>query len=407
MKSKKIIFLLTVFTIMYISLHATPGDIKYVNAKTAQLKISTDFFAKKAGTVSYGEKLLVVAEKEKWTQVIPESMPNIKAWISNANITSKKILSNRSISNTEIALAGKGFTRSGKAFDIENDDLNYGAVVSFENFEVSQDEIKKFISAGRLSSRKSKKTFESKVNISEREEYEIGETVAAAILSVYTEQNAPQTKRYLNLIAQSLLQPSPRPTMEYGYTVGILDTDEINAFATSGGHIFITRGLLLSAKNEDTLAAVIAHEIAHIHLQHSVLAINKDRKRSEITSRMDSILLEAFGETVAASDDFADEVRSTVNTMVNNGYSQTLEYEADVYAIELLENAGYDTVGMVDMLKMLKRSMNERREYPSGGFSSTHPSPDNRLTKLKPVIGNPSPSRASKKRLERFKNIFK
>lgn len=385
---------------------AKPGDVKYVNAQKAQLKSSTSFFGKKLGTVPYGEKLIVVSEEKKWTQIKPESQPTLTAWISNANITSKKVLANRGISNAEIALAGKGFSKSGKAFSAD-DDLNYAAVVAFEKESVPQSELTKFISAGRLSSRKSRKTFTSRIDISAEEEYEIGETVAAALLSVYSEQYAPKTKHYLNLIAQALVTPSPRPTMQYGYVVGILDTDEINAFATAGGHIMISRGMLDAAKTEDALAAVIAHEIAHIQLQHSVAALNKDRGRKEISNRMNSVLTEAFGESIHETDEWANEIRNSVDTLVNNGYSQTQEYEADAYAIELLENAGYDTVGMVDMLNLLKRTLNTYREFPEGGFSSTHPTPDNRLTKLKPIIGNPRASRNSERRTERFRQIFR
>lgn len=386
---------------------ANSGDIKYVNAQKAILKSSTDFFAKKVATVSYGEKLYIIEEKDNWSLVTPESNTKIAAWISNANITSKKILSKRNISDSEIALAGKGFTKSGRQYNVDDDDLNYQAVVAFENINITENELKHFIREGKLSQRNSKKTFQSKVDISELEEYEIGETVAAAILSVYTEQYAPRTKNYLNLIAQSLLRTSPRPTTKYGYTVGILDTDEINAFATSGGHIFITRGLLLSAKSEDALASVIAHEIAHIHLQHNLMSLKKDRQRKKIFNQADALLTEAFGEEVLENVDFAKEIRNSVNDMVNNGYSQTCEYEADAYAIELLDNAGYDTNGMFDMLKMLKRSLNEKREFPTSGFASTHPSPDNRLTKLKHLIKNPSISKNAEKRLLRFKSIIK
>lgn len=404
MKVKFLTFIILIFVTF--GIYGKPGDIKYVNSSKATLKASTDFFGKKIGTVSYGEKLFVVEEDAKWTKVIPESNPKLQGWIGNANITSKKILSKDKISSSEIALAGKGFTKSGKSFNVDTDDLNYAAVLRFENIVISKDELRRFTSEGRLTSRKSSRTFKSKVDISENEEYEIGESVAAAILSVYSEQYAPKTKRYLNLIAQTILQASPRPTLHYGYSVGILDTDEINAFATPGGHIMITRGLLLSAKSEDALAAVIAHEIAHIHLQHSLLAIDKSQKQNKIPNRIDSVLSEAFGEDVLEKDNFADEIRNTVNTLVINGYTQPQEFEADLYAVELLDNAGYDTEGIIYMLKTLKSTLNNKIEFPESGFASSHPSPDSRIKNLKSEV-KMSTSRAAEKRLERFRNIIK
>ena len=114
--------------------------------------------------------------------------------------------------------------------------------------------------------------------ITPEQEYYIGRAVAANILSTYKlwNGNAALTA-YLNNICMAIAINSPRPYIFNGYRLAILDSNEINAFATSGGHIFVTRGLINAAKSEDALAGVIAHEIAHIQLKHGIKAIKNSR----------------------------------------------------------------------------------------------------------------------------------
>ncbi|HBG36499.1 MAG TPA: peptidase M48, partial [Treponema sp.] len=97
--------------------------------------------------------------------------------------------------------------------------------------------------------------------ITPEQEYYIGRSVAATLLQSYDLADEVKLTAYLNKICMALVIHSERPELYNGYHVSILDSDQINAFATSGGHILITRGLLSCAENEDALASVIAHEI--------------------------------------------------------------------------------------------------------------------------------------------------
>src|SRR5215471_21733386 len=85
--------------------------------------------------------------------------------------------------------------------------------------------------------------------ITPEQEYYIGRAVAANVLSSYKiwNRNGALTS-YLNLICAAITINSPRPDVYNGYHLAILDSDEINAFATSGGHILVTRGLINAAK---------------------------------------------------------------------------------------------------------------------------------------------------------------
>ena len=188
------------------------------------------------------------------------------------------------------------------------------------------------------------------------DEYVLGRDVAASILSNYRLlDNNPALSDYINKILSALVINSPKPSVYNGYFAGILDSDEINAFATPGGHIFITMGLINAAKTEDALAAVIAHELAHIQLRHGMRAIKTDRDVNDWMSR------------------FFFSGGSIITDMLNAGFSRVQEFDADIAALSLLSEAGYNVRGLVDVLTELKTIQG------AGGFGSTHPSPLSRL----------------------------
>jgi len=214
-------------------------------------------------------------------------------------------------------------------------------------------------------------------DITPEQEYYIGRAVAANILKTYSLwKGAPGLTAYANRICGAITVNSSKPEIYNGYHVAILDTNEINAFATSGGHIFITRGLIAAAKSEDALAGAIAHEIAHIQLQHSIKAI----KTSRITR---AIMITGASAAGAVSGYDADEMTSVFNesvgdivgTLVNNGYSQAQEFSADAEALSLLAGAGYNPGGLLEMLRELEKT----GKSSPGGFNKTHPSPDKRI----------------------------
>ncbi|MDR0388539.1 MAG: M48 family metalloprotease [Spirochaetaceae bacterium] len=210
------------------------------------------------------------------------------------------------------------------------------------------------------------------------QEYYLGRAVGANILSFYTVYTArPALTNYVNRICQTIAINSPQPDIYNGYHVAILDSDEINGFATSGGHIFLTRGLIACAESEDALAAVIAHEIAHILLQHSLEAIKKSRKTQAILTTAGSIAGAIDNENIAAlTDAFGESIQSAISTMVNSGYAQEQEFDADKTALALLADAGYDPAALIEMLTVLKT--NQGRQ-PNKGFAKTHPSPQARI----------------------------
>jgi len=239
--------------------------------------------------------------------------------------------------------------------------------------------------------------------ITPEQEYYIGRAVGANILSSYKLYNSPALVLYVNKICNTLVINSPRPEIFNGYRVNILDSDEINAFATSGGHIFLTRGLISNSSSEDTLAAVVAHEIAHIQLQHGLKAI----KNSRITQAL--VLTGATAASAAAgsynlaemTSVFTESINEIITTMVVNGYSQSQEYDADATAQLLLSLAGYEPSSLLEMLRVLEKNQSA---HP-GGFNKTHPTPTQRIANAQKTVGNYSVEDTREFRAARFQAI--
>jgi len=236
------------------------------------------------------------------------------------------------------------------------------------------------------------------------QEYFIGRAVAANILSNYKIwDKSPLLTAYLNYICGAIVINSPQPHIFNGYHVAILDNNDINAFTTSGGHIFLTRGLIGIAKTEDALAAVIAHEVAHNQLKHSLKAI----KTSRVTNAF-LITATAGGAAIMGmnAEEFAEVLNESVGeimqTMVNSGYSREQEYEADIAAMCFMAAAGYQPSGLIDMLNELNTV------HKIGlGLSKTHPAPRQRIYFAEKALNRFTVADTRVSRLERFSEIIK
>ncbi len=208
------------------------------------------------------------------------------------------------------------------------------------------------------------------------QQYYVGRGVAATILDQYTPYRNAAATEYVNELGQALGLASPQPFLYMGYRFMVLDSDQINAFATPGGHIFLTRGVIRLARTEDELAAIIAHEISHVVLQHGMKSIK--------SSRVTSSVVDALATTATALTDnqlveltasFAGSVDDIAQTLVTSGYSRATEREADAGAVEILLKTGYDPDGLVRVLERMARELD-----PGGiDFAKTHPDPDVRI----------------------------
>ncbi|MCL2254679.1 MAG: M48 family metalloprotease [Lachnospiraceae bacterium] len=227
---------------------------------------------------------------------------------------------------------------------------------------------------------------ERSINISQEEFsmqdiYFLGRAAAAHLLNhftLYTER--PDQTNYLNLICNTLAINSPMPNWYNGYYVMILNTPVINAFATPGGHIFLTRGILDLLTSEDMLAAIIAHEMAHIQLRHGIAVIQHSNLVQNLNQERRRISQSLGNETqqqlfTAAVDEF-------IQSLFSGGYSQLQEFEADSTAFSLLVSAGYNPASLVELFGLLGKLQGNQ----AGSLNSTHPLPAQRIGNLQGMM---------------------
>jgi predicted Zn-dependent protease len=172
------------------------------------------------------------------------------------------------------------------------------------------------------------------------------------------------TTEYINRIGQRLAQESTRPNIPY--TFQVIDDDNINAFATMGGFVYVNKGLMAAADNEAELASVIAHEIAHISARHAIQQMRQ--------------MAIASGVASATGLDRSRAVQIGVELALRRPHSRQAEYEADQLGLQMMGRSGYAQSGMVDFMKKLLN----KPSPPS--ILSTHPATADRIAALEQAI---------------------
>lgn len=239
-------------------------------------------------------------------------------------------------------------------------------------------------------------------DISEEEEYYIGRSVAALILSRYDVYNNEGLTRYLNAVGSAVAAYSDRPETYAGYHFLALDTDEVNALAAPSGFIFLTRGLLKRCKDEDTLADIIAHEIGHVCAKHGLQSIQKSRL-IDAFKLLGEQAAQKYGpqELAQLTGIFENVLGDISEKLIERGYDRKYEYEADELAAKFAARMRYDGKGLVDFLETMVQSTAGGADK---GWFKTHPSPQDRIDRLQGAFKTFKREAA---RTERFKASFK
>ena len=238
--------------------------------------------------------------------------------------------------------------------------------------------------------------------ITDSEEYYIGRAVAARILTKYKLSQDTRLTEYVNEVGNVVARKSARPNPFRGYHFAVLDTGEINAFACPGGIIFVTKGLIMTCKNEDQLAAVLAHEVGHVVDKDGINSISKARW-TEVWTAMGKEAVTVYGGSVAAGlvSLFEGTIDDVFKTIVVNGYSRQAEEAADAAAVTTLTRAGYDPTALVAVLT----TMEARGKGATSGIFKTHPATADRLAKVKALACEAPPSQGEAIRTKRFKEM--
>ena len=185
-----------------------------------------------------------------------------------------------------------------------------------------------------------------------------------------------ELQAYVNRIGQRLAANSSKPKQTFTFTV--IDSPDINAFATPGGYIYINRGLLAYLDSEAELAGVLSHEIGHITGNH-----HGRRQTAQVTNKV----LSTTAYILTGSGDIADASNMYGAELVS-GYGRDMELEADGSGAEFMFKSGYDPDALLEVIGVLKdQEQFQRVKAKSGGkkigsyhgLYASHPRNDQRL----------------------------
>jgi predicted Zn-dependent protease len=177
----------------------------------------------------------------------------------------------------------------------------------------------------------------------------------------------PIIAEYVNRVGQNLVRNSDA---KVPFTIKVLDSEEVNAFALPGGFFFVNSGLMLKAESEAELAGVMAHEIAHVAARHGT----KQATKGELINIASIPLIFMGGWTGYA-------IRQGAGLAIPLGFlkfSQAMESEADYLGLQYLYKSGYDPTAFVDFFEKIQTLEKKKPGTLSKVFSS-HPPTDNRI----------------------------
>jgi hypothetical protein len=192
----------------------------------------------------------------------------------------------------------------------------------------------------------------------------------------------PVVTEYVNRIGQNLVRNSDA---QVPFTIKVIDSDEVNAFALPGGFFYVNSGLILAADEESELAGVMAHEIAHVAARHATRQMTRAQ-----WANIGTIPLIFVGGGIGYA------VRSAAGLglpLTFLSFSRSFESEADYLGLQYMYKAGYDPNAFVQFFEKLQAREKKKPGTLAKAFS-THPQTPDRITKSQDEISKILPARA-------------
>ena len=209
--------------------------------------------------------------------------------------------------------------------------------------------------------------FIAKMSGSIEKEVRLGREVAAEVDRQAKFVDDPVITEYVNRVGQNIVLHSDS---KVPFTIKVIDSDEVNAFALPGGFFYVNKGLILAADNEAELVGVMAHEIAHVAARHAV------------ENQAKATLLEyaAIGGSIFLGGIPGMIYQNTAGIGLLGifmKFSRSAEEEADKLGVQYMYAAGYDPGAMATMFEKLEAKNKKKPGFIARAFA-THPAPPDR-----------------------------
>lgn len=224
-----------------------------------------------------------------------------------------------------------------------------------------------------------------------QKEVEVGRALAARLAKKYGLVQDKEFTIYLNKLGQSLAANSSR--QELNFRFGVLNTNEINAFACPGGYILITLGSIKLMESESELASVLSHEISHVSLMHSGNFEGQDHNFLDILAAV----MAPGGDLVSSLAHSA--MNNLVDELLEKGRDKAQEIEADKAGILLASQLQYDLDSSISYLTKIQKDQENNKV-----LLKTHPPTQERIEAIKKFIADQKLASKGKTNPERFNN---
>jgi predicted Zn-dependent protease len=216
--------------------------------------------------------------------------------------------------------------------------------------------------------------------IDEPTEIKIGAEFAAILLGAKPLDTDLRLQRYVNLLGRWLALQTDRPDLPW--TFGVLKDEGFNAFATPGGNIFVTSGLVKKMRSEAELAGVLAHEIAHVLKKHHLKAVQK-KAGLDVFADLAECQVQKGGSALGGQ--FKSMMLNAGREMYAKGLDKDDEYESDRVGVLIAAKAGFDPYGLPAVLQTIQAQNAEDDAFSL--LFSTHPDPAERIETLDKWMG--------------------
>jgi len=219
-----------------------------------------------------------------------------------------------------------------------------------------------------------KRIVTSTTEMSVEQEIALGDDLTARLLGAMPPLNDPELQSYVNRVGRWLTLQTERPDLPWRFVV--VDTDSLGAFASPGGNIIVTTGRLRLMRDDNELAGVLAHEIAHVVEKHHAKAIMK-QARAELAR---DVAADIASQYVSKNPLVTEALMNAGMNIYSSGLDQSDELAADSAGTVIAARGGYDPLGLLLVLTTLDSI--DTAEPRGSLMFSTHPPTRERIDRL-------------------------
>ncbi len=213
-------------------------------------------------------------------------------------------------------------------------------------------------------------------NPSKEEEISLGREIAGNLLGAAPLVKDAALQKYVNSVGRWVASQSDRPDLPWRF--GVIESDDLNAFAAPGGYIMLTKGLYRKLSNEAQLAGVLGHEIGHVVKKHQLKILQKQQ--------LLNIGAGFLSDKYAKDNQLISKAIGSGAEISARSLDKTAEYEADRLGLSYATRAGYEPYGLADVLQTLGQT--NKNDSSVALLFKTHPHPDDRLAALSDAVGS-------------------